>query len=339
MFDFFYGNEPKQFAFYSIPQLLFTDEKFKSMSCEAKVLYGLLLDKAGLSSKNGWTDKDGKVFVYFKREDICTMLCCKKDKASKILAELDDEKGIGLIKRVSQGQGKPAKIYVRHFLRVIDDEVAGNPANDILTAKQPNNSESDYEIKTDVKRAEKPLSRERKNRRLEDGKTDVLSNEPNQENHTELSSLSIIQDNNRQKPTSNSARNMEDRIDKIGYLNKLEDVRQRVNADYLLEIINTKTGLNFYSPDEIDELVELIAWAELTTQPAIKINGEYIDSELVRLRFAKLDEGHIQYVLDCVNNNTVKISQRRNYLLTCLYNAPSTISGYYSNDVRSTVSL
>lgn len=331
MFDFFYGNEPKQFAFYSIPQLLFTDEKFKSMSCEAKVLYGLLLDKAGLSAKNGWTDEDGKVFVYFKREDICSMLGCKKDKASKILAELDDEKGIGLIKRVSQGQGKPAKIYVRHFLRVIDDKNAGNPASSDIDKSV---SAVVSENKTDLKKAEKSPSGSRKNRPLESEKNAPLPISHTKRTKLSESSYPINHQQQAIKTTTTQAiQSNNDRIDKIDYLTKLEEIRQRVCIEYIISLKN-KSGAYCYDPDEVDELIELIAWAELTSQSSLKINGENVDIELVRIRLARLNEEHIIYVLDCLKENTTKISQRRNYLLTCLYNAPSSISGYTSNQVN-----
>lgn len=339
MFDYFYGDEPKQFAFYAIPQLLFTDEKFKGLSCDAKVLYGLLLDKAGLSVKNGWTDNDGKVFVYYKREEVCSMLGCKKDKAIKILAELDDEKGIGLIKRVPQGQGKPTKIYVRHFLRIVDNENAGNPANSLSddnTEKlEPTNSDVGSDNKTDVKESEKPTSRSRKNRRQEVGKTDRLPISHTKRTILSESSYPINQEQGAPNPTSeNTEQITNDRIDKIEYLRKLAEVRKRVSSEELKLETSRKSGLPCYNPEEIEELVELISWTELTSQPAIKINGEYIDTELVRIRFAKFDGELLSYVLDCLKENTVKITQRRNYLLTCLYNAPSSFSGYISNLVN-----
>ena len=107
--------------------------------------------------------------------------------------------------------------------------------------------------------------------------------------------------------------------------------KQIVNTDGIKELI---PELKRIGNNELDELIELIAWAELTAQPALKINGEYVDTELVKIRFSNLDEEHIIYVLDCLKENTVKINQRRNYLLTCLYNAPSSCAGYYSNLVN-----
>lgn len=70
MYDYFYGAESEQFSFYRIPKVLFTEERFKTISAEAKVLYGLLLDRMSLSAKNGWQDKENRVYIIFTIEDI-----------------------------------------------------------------------------------------------------------------------------------------------------------------------------------------------------------------------------------------------------------------------------
>lgn len=65
MYDYFYGAESEQFSFYRIPKVLFTEERFRNISAEAKVLYGLLLDRMSLSAKNGWLDKENQVYIIF----------------------------------------------------------------------------------------------------------------------------------------------------------------------------------------------------------------------------------------------------------------------------------
>ena len=55
-FDYYYGIEAEQFAFYRVPRLLIKDERFKGLSSDAKLLYGLMLDRMSLSMKNGWLD-------------------------------------------------------------------------------------------------------------------------------------------------------------------------------------------------------------------------------------------------------------------------------------------
>ena len=82
---------------------------------EAKVLYGLMLDRMGLSVRNGWLDDEGRVYIYFTLDDALAMLGCGKDKAVRLFKELDVSGGIGLIERRKQGQGRPARIYVKNF--------------------------------------------------------------------------------------------------------------------------------------------------------------------------------------------------------------------------------
>ena len=115
-FDYFHGYESEQFAFYRIPKVLFTDDYFKDLSSDAKVLYGLMLDRMSLSIKNNWIDEEDRVYIIFTLEQVMQYMNCGKDKGVKILAELDTGKGIGLIERVKRGLGKPAIIYVKSFL-------------------------------------------------------------------------------------------------------------------------------------------------------------------------------------------------------------------------------
>lgn len=71
MLDYFYGGQAEQFSFYRIPKVLFTDDKFRSISAEAKVLYGILLDRMSLSQKNGWFDDADRVYIIFTMPCSC----------------------------------------------------------------------------------------------------------------------------------------------------------------------------------------------------------------------------------------------------------------------------
>lgn len=110
----YYGNEAEQYSFYRIPKTLLEDLRYQSVSIEAKVLYGLLLDRMGLSVKNGWMDSERRVYIYFTQEDAMALMRCGKDKATKLFRELDQD-GIGLIERKKQGQGRPTRIYVKNL--------------------------------------------------------------------------------------------------------------------------------------------------------------------------------------------------------------------------------
>ena len=114
MYDYFYGAESEQFSFYRIPNVLFTEERFKAISAEAKVLYGLLLDRMSLSAKNGWQDKENRVYIIFTIEDIMEAMGCADQKAGKLLYELESK--CGLIERKRQRLGKPNLIYVKNFV-------------------------------------------------------------------------------------------------------------------------------------------------------------------------------------------------------------------------------
>ena len=96
-FKYFYGTEADQFSFYRIPKALFTNDCFKDLSCDAKILYGLMLDRMSLSIKNQWFDEENRAYIYFSIEDIMELLNCGRNKAVKSLQELDDEKGIATL--------------------------------------------------------------------------------------------------------------------------------------------------------------------------------------------------------------------------------------------------
>ena len=133
-FDYYYGIEAEQFSFYRVPRMLVKSEHFKDLSSDAKLLYGLMLDRMSLSMKNGWLDTENRVYIYYTIEDIMEDLGCCRDKGMKVLAELDSKKGIGLIEKKRQGLGKPDIIYVKNFASLGDEKKvqAPNGGEDVL---------------------------------------------------------------------------------------------------------------------------------------------------------------------------------------------------------------
>lgn len=113
-FDYFYGQQSDMFSFYRIPKILFTEDRFWNISTDAKLLYGILLDRMNLSAKNQWFDDAGRVYIIFTIDEIQSALGCRDRKATKLLDEL--EKKCGLIERKRQGLGKPNLIYVKNFI-------------------------------------------------------------------------------------------------------------------------------------------------------------------------------------------------------------------------------
>jgi len=140
-FDYYYGIEAEQFSFYRVPRLLIKDERFKDLSGDAKLLYGLMLDRMALSMKNGWLDEENRAYIHYTVENIMEDFGCSRGTAVKMLAELDNKKGIGLIEKKRQGLGRPDIIYVKNFAVVEsvkeadeDKKTAGN--TDVSTEVQ-----------------------------------------------------------------------------------------------------------------------------------------------------------------------------------------------------------
>ncbi len=147
-FDYFYKEQSEQYAFYRIPKTLITEEIFAELSTDAKLLYGLLLDRVSLSSSSGWLDEQGRVYIIYTIRSIQRDLHCGVKKAVKLLQELQR---FGLIEKVIQGQGKPALIYVKNFYGVLSKGEVLDCQNDNsgtvksttleLSKGQPNNTD------------------------------------------------------------------------------------------------------------------------------------------------------------------------------------------------------
>ena len=125
--DYFYGQAGEFFSFFRIPKALFQEQRFQDLSTDAKILYGILLDRMNLSVKNEWFDKKGRVFIIFTIEDVKRTLRCADNKATRLLRELEK---FGLIERKRRGQGKPCLVYVKNFSAESSKERVKNRDND-----------------------------------------------------------------------------------------------------------------------------------------------------------------------------------------------------------------
>lgn len=84
----------------------------------------------------------------------------------------------------------------------------------------------------------------------------------------------------------------------------------------------------------LDEIVDLIVDTVCSARKVIRIAGDDYPAEVVKSRFMKLDSSHVQYVMDCMKDNTTYVRNIKKYLLAALYNAPTTINSYYSSLVQ-----
>lgn len=302
--DYFYGDEAEQFQFFRIPRQLITNPKFKHISTDAKLLYGMLLDRMSLSAKNDWYDDDGRVYIYYTLEEICRDINCGTEKAVKLLADLDSKKGIGLIERIKQGQGKPAKIYVKRFTTGTNPAIPQEPTPPTGAPSQ------DFGL-SEVQTSGNPKSRTRKNRSAELGKSksSYININQTESSYTDPSIYPLT-------PSGNLGMDRWEQREEI-----------KANIDY--------EHLRIQCPhDDVESLLELIVDVVCSTASTMRIGGEVLPVEIVKARFRQLDSSHIEYVIDSLKQTTTKINNIRAYLLTALYNAPVTIGPYYSAAVR-----
>lgn len=106
-----------------------------------------------------------------------------------------------------------------------------------------------------------------------------------------------------------------------------ELIRENIDYDILVQ-------RSPYDRERLDGFVELMAEVCSSSRETIHINQEDMSTEVVKGRFLKLDSGHIQYVMDCLDKNTSLVGNIRAYTLSALFNAPVTISQYYASLVR-----
>ena len=297
---YFTGKEADLFTFYKIPKELFTNNYFKVISTDAKVLYGLMLDRISLSVKNGWLDDQNRVFIFFSVDDTMELLNCKKNKAIQTIAELDIETGIGLIEKKRQGQGKPTRIYVKNFYMPDEDTI-----------------ETVSEVgKTNFKRLEIQTSKGLKNQPLEVEKTNPNNTEFN---NTEFNKSSyLITSNEKEMERSDAMSKMQD------YAKLIKD---NIEYDTLME-------QHPFEKDIIDELYSLIIETMMTKNSEIVIAQSKYPLEMVQSRFLKLGYDHIEYVLTCLKDNTTKVRNIKKYMLAVLFNSTTTVNCYYQQAVN-----
>ena len=302
--SYFYGREADQYSFYRIPKLLFTEEYFKKISVEAKVLYGLMLDRMSLSMKNQWFDTEGRAYIYYSLEDIMDAMGCSNKKAISIMKELDIEAGIGLIEKKRQGQGKPTMIYLKQFM-IQDAQKCNNYISGEKSAISEVKNLHVLKCKNVISRSEEITLPEVKN----------IHTNKNNINNTELSnteSYLIVSGN-----------------DEIGsdVQAYAELIRDNIDLDILLERYP-------FDKELLNGIFDLILETVLCRNNEIVVASNKYPAELVRSKFLKLTSSHIEYAMGCMKSNTTKVHNIKKYLLATLFNAPSTISGYYQAEVN-----
>lgn len=293
-------------------------------------MYGLLLDRMSLSRRNNWLDNQNRVYIVFPIEDIVEQLGICGETAVKLLKELDDENGIGLIKKKRRGQGMPSIIYVMNFI-VEDDEQprADTPEEasepqEIPIEKEHNSRNREIRNqefgKTEFKKSDNPNSRNRKNRTLEFGKTECNNTK---ENKTEMSYTdpSIIQSGGGLQnfsPGNVETVESDGLIDGIDRNAVEEEVKVQIDYDCLVSV---KDESVVKMVDEVKDLMVDV----LCGERSIVVEGKRVSEETAKAAYRKITFDHVQYVLHSLVNYPDKISRIDRFLTTSLFNSVYTL--------------
>ena len=334
-FDYFYGNEAEQFTFYRIPKILITSPHFKKISDSAKLLYGLMLDRMSLSIRNGWLDDDNRAYIFFTTNDIMEQMCCGTEKATKMLAELDSEKGIGLIERVKQGQGKPAIIYLKKFYE-LEDTARSTKLSEIESQDFQESKVKTFENqKTRLSEIESQDFRGSKNKTFENRKSGLSEIESlefrkskcnyNNINNTDINYIYPINQDNYNIQNSDT-QTEEEWIDR--YTKTVDEIKTQIDYDYLI---------NHAERDIVDEVVNIMAEVMTVYRPKYKIEGDFIEYNAVVNKFRQITAQKLEICLLAYSRKIQRIKNPKAYWISTLYNIPLTSEIVLQNMINSDI--
>ena len=334
-FDYFYGNEAEQFTFYRIPKILITSPHFKKISDSAKLLYGLMLDRMSLSIRNGWLDDDNRAYIFFTTNDVMEQMCCGTEKATKMLAELDSEKGIGLIERVKQGQGKPAIIYLKKFYE-LEDTARSTKLSEIESQDVQESKNKTFENrKTRLLKIESQDFRKSKNKTFENRKSGLSEIESlefrkskcnyNNINNTDINYIYPINQDNYNIQNSDT-QTEEEWIDR--YTKTVDEIKTQIDYDYLI---------NHAERDIVDEVVNIMAEVMTVYRPKYKIEGDFIEYNAVVNKFRQITAQKLEICLLAYSRKIQRIKNPKAYWISTLYNIPLTSGIVLQNMINSDI--
>ena len=371
-FDYYYGMEAEQFSFYRVPRILIKDKRFNNLSSKAKLLYGLMLDRMCLSMKNGWLDKDNKVYIYYTVESIMNDLSCAKTTAVKVLAELDSKRGIGLVEKKRQGLGKPDIIYVKNFVTVGSDKENRDTMEKYDSNEKKDKSDKEYSTKQNADFHEYMQEYETdfnmESSEYQDLEIKKFKNYTSRSSEIELpevqnldfreferqncrSSKVELQEVQELNPnytnnnyTNKSYTEMSDNnlIYPIYQSDKKTDGCDRLDeSSTYISLIKENIEYDNFMQDKrwndrelYEELFQIICEVVCVKRKSVRVGRENYPYEIVKSKFLKLNSSHLMYVMDCMRKTVSKIGNIKAYMITALYNAGSTISHYYQQSVQ-----
>lgn len=347
-FDYYYGIEAEQFSFYRVPRLLIKDTRFKGISSDAKLLYGLMLDRMSLSMKNGWLDDENRAYIIYTVDSIMEDLGCSKPTCTKIMRELDSDNGIGLIEKKRRGLGKPDIIYVKNFASVSGDN----------TEKEPSNADVSTEVKDFNFKKQKNLTSGSKETELKEVKEFDFKKESNLTSggkEVELQEVNDFAPNYTYYNQINKSNNNINNINPIYQSENVSVVGENIQGRYVpehrndamdnvnayMELIRENLEYDFHMKYDnagdkalFEEIYDIICDVVCVQRKTIRVGKDDYPYELVKSRFLKLNSSHVEYVRWRMKETTTKITNIKAYMITTLYNAPATINHFYQQEVQ-----
>ena len=313
-FEYYYGSQADQFSFIRIPKAMLTEKTFATLSLQAKMLYGILLDRMNLSMKNGWFDSENKVFIIYQITEIQDDLGFSKKKAIDYLNELEE---FGLVEKKRRGLGLPSILYVKSFL--IHKDCSVKNASTELSIFRSDDLATSRVVDFDTSRSvDLGTSRSSEITLQEVSKRAPLINNT-KENNTKGSNRQSNQNDSvmgiaEERVVPDEIESVRDTYEKI--------IKENIEYDYLIQA-------EWLKKDEIDELVTLMVDTVSYECKKMRIGGRDIPYQEVKSRFLKLTRSHIEYVLEALEANCTNIKDIYRYNLTALFNAPTTMSNHY----------
>ena len=338
-FNYYYGSQAEQFSFVRIPRIMLTEASFQTLSLASKVLYGVLLDRMSLSMKNNWFDEDSRVYIIYQIGEIQEDLGLTKRKAMDLLSELED---FGLLEKKRRGHGLPNILYVKSFLT---ESAAGRPSDGFVRSSFPADLPAKKEdrssnMRTSDQDGQGDRSTESCISRSAGFCTQEVQNSELQEVQDSVPLMNQTDKNQtyRNQTDSNLIVSAAERLMRYDAMGTEQEPSRTAKAyeDLIRENIDYDTLIVSHSNDGqlIDGIVDLILETVLCRQEYILIASNQYPASVVKSKFLKLNYFHIEYVLECLRRNTTKVTNIRKYLLAVLFNAPSTMDGYYQAAVQ-----
>lgn len=310
-FDYYYGIEAEQFTFVRVPKVLFTDkEHFGGLSNEAKLLYGLLLERMSLSRKNNWIDKHNRVYIIFPVEEIEEILDVGHEKALNLLKELDDQSGIGLVKKKRRGLGLPSILYVKNFI------VKGEKSTDYVPTSRSTENEFQEVGKTVFKKFENQTSANPKNRLFEVRNSDSNNIDIN---NTDMSYTYDQSINPPRTDFQNFSPGADRLIDGIDRNTVEEEVKKQIDYDCLISHPDSSV---VQMAEEIKDLMVDV----LCGERSVVSEGKRVSEETAKAAYRKITFDHVQYVMKSLVSYPDKISRIDRFLTASLFNSVYTLT-------------